>query len=80
MRAMRAPWPTCLFATILTLTASFAGDVAEPKQIYFDWQVDNYAINQPRKHRPPLPFCFLSCCRLPRSRPRRSSRYPAMTI
>jgi hypothetical protein len=45
MRAMRAPWPTCLFAAILPLTASFAGDVAESKQIYFDWQVDNYAIN-----------------------------------
>jgi hypothetical protein len=45
MRAMRAPWPTCLFAAILPLTASFAGDVAESKQFYFDWQVDNYAIN-----------------------------------
>ena len=47
MRAMRVPWPTCLFTTILPLTASFAGDVAEPKEIYFDWQVDNYAINEP---------------------------------
>lgn len=47
MRAMRALWPTCLFATILPLTVSFAGDVAEPKESYFDWQVDNYAINEP---------------------------------
>jgi len=44
---MRAPWPTCLFATILPLTASFAGDVADPKEIYSEWQVDNYAINEP---------------------------------
>jgi len=44
---MRAPWPTCLFATILPLPASFAGDVADPKEIYSEWQVDNYAINEP---------------------------------
>ena len=47
MRAMRVHWPTCLLATILPLNVSFADDGAEPKQSYFDWQVDNYAVNEP---------------------------------
>jgi sulfur-oxidizing protein SoxX len=47
MRALRFHWAVCLFATILPLTASFAGEVAQPIQGYFDWQVDNYAIVEP---------------------------------
>jgi len=47
MRTVRVPWPTCLFAAILPLSSNFAGDAAEPNEIYFDWQIDNYAINEP---------------------------------
>ena len=47
MRAMRIPWRGWTFAVLLPLTASLAAADTQPKESYFDWQVDNYAINQP---------------------------------
>jgi hypothetical protein len=44
MRIARRGWP---FAVLLPLTASLAAADTEPKESYFDWQADNYAINQP---------------------------------
>lgn len=47
MQAMRIPWRGFLFAALVPLTASLVGAEAEPRGRYVDWQVENYAINQP---------------------------------